>query len=140
MSTATSNGRTKVDRIPSGTNYEGYLWESNEEVPDIYHVGEAFEDDFEASQNPFIVEGWLYDAAANKSYAIRYLDGQYLRVEHDLSVSETTEIKYQAHDLKDVSRFKVVEHWVPEDDDNCAGMPVLRHAWTAFAGFVPSTK
>ncbi|MBC6995247.1 TIGR04423 family type III CRISPR-associated protein [Neolewinella lacunae] len=135
-----SNSRRILDQIPTGNQYEGYLWYSDKDKPAVFQPGKDFTDDFSPTTIPFIVEGWLYDRENQKSYAIRYLDGQYLRTEYDLAATEEAPIEYQAHDLQPITHFKVVEHWSPEEDENCAEMEVLRHAWTAFAGFAHPTK
>jgi CRISPR type III-associated protein (TIGR04423 family) len=140
MSTTSQNGRKKVagGRLPAGNQYEGYLWFSDQQSPEVYLKGDAFADEYEPTANPFIVEGWLYDHVTNKSYAIRHQNGAYLRTEYDLDViaKDQQPIKYRAHDIESADYYHVVEHWAPEPDPNCEEMPVLRHAWTAFAGFV----
>ena len=130
----------KKERIPDGQQYEGYLWSSDKQKPRVFHPGVAFTDDFEPTDNPFIVEGWLYDKVAGKSYSISYVDGHYFRTEYDLKQADKKPIVYQAHDLQAVTHYCVREYWHPQVDDNCAGMEVLRHAWTAFAGFANSNK
>lgn len=132
--------REIVGRIPAGNQYEGYIWMSGEQKPKVFPRDGAFTDDLESKTLPFVVEGWLYDRANDTSYAIRYLDGKYIRVKYDLSVAEKEAITYQAHDLYPIMQFQVKEYWAPEPDDNCAGMKVLRHAWTAFAGFANPPK
>lgn len=127
------------DRIPLG-NYEGYLWYSDAEKPKVFPRDGAFTDDLETATIPFVVEGWLYDRENDKSYAIRYVDGKYLRVAYDLTLTDKQRTEYVAHDLGDIKSFSVAEYWAPEPDDHCAGMPVLRHAWTAFAGFASPKK
>lgn len=139
MSTETTKNREALERIPSG-NYEGYLWFSDEQKPKVFPRDGAFTDDLESKVIPFVVEGWLYDRENNKSYAIRYLDGEYLRTAYDLAATSEAPVEYMAHDLEGIETFKVVEHWAPEPDPYCAKMPVLRHAWTAFAGFANPTK
>ncbi|SEP60605.1 TIGR04423 family type III CRISPR-associated protein [Neolewinella agarilytica] len=132
--------RKIVSRIPAGNQYEGYVWMSDEQKPKVYHQGDAFTEDFSPDATPFVVEGWLYDQANDTSYAIRYLDGKYIRVKYDLSAAEQDAITYQAHDLQPETHFRVKEYWAPKPDPNCAGMDVLRHAWTAFAGFANPPK
>lgn len=139
MST-TSQAQRVLEQVPPGNQYEGYLWFSDKESPKVYRHGDDFTDGFSATAIPFIVEGWFYDKAEQKSYAIRYLDGKYIRTEYDLAATDKHRIEYQAHDLQPVTRFRVAEHWAPEEDLNCAGMEVLRHAWTAFAGFASFNK
>jgi CRISPR type III-associated protein (TIGR04423 family) len=139
MST-TPKARQELTLIPAGNQYEGYIWHSDAERPTVFRPGDDFTDSFSAAAIPFIIEGWLYDRMNNVSYAIRYLDGNYLRTEYDLSATNERPITYQAHDLQPVTQFQVVEHWAPEPDPNCADMEVLRHAWTAFAGFASPSK
>jgi CRISPR type III-associated protein (TIGR04423 family) len=139
--TATDTLRRTLGRIPDGSNYEGYLWLSDEQVPDDYQVGEVFSDDLESAAIPYVVEGWLYDTQTEKSYAIRYHKGEYIRTEYDLAnAAERNRLQsYIAHDL-DAPKYWVVEQWAPVEDKTCAGMEVLRHTWTAFAGFTKPTK
>jgi CRISPR type III-associated protein (TIGR04423 family) len=140
MNQQDNKARRTVAQIPPGNQYEGYLWYSDAQKPIVYQPGKAFQDDFVASAIPFVVEGWLYHQVANKSYAIRYLDGKYIRTEYDLSVAEKEMVTYQAHDLQPITQFRVKEYWAPEEDPNCDYMEVLRHTWTAFAGFVHPKK
>jgi len=139
MSTETTKNRAALERIPAG-NYEGYLWYSDAEAPKVFPRDGAFTDDLETATIPFVVEGWLYDRENDTSYAIRYVDGKYLRVAYDLTLVDNQRTEYVAHDLGDIKAFSVAEHWAPEEDPYCAKMPVLRHAWTAFAGFASPKK
>lgn len=139
MSSEHKHREIVTDRIPAG-DYEGYLWYSDAQKPKVFPRDGAFTDDLESETIPFVVEGWLYDQANDTSYAIRYLDGKYIRVKYDLFAAEQDAITYQAHDLQPETHFRVKEYWSPEPDPNCASMKVFRHAWTAFAGFANPLK
>ena len=133
--------RTKVDAIPKGQQYTGYLWCTDAQTPQIFlHDVTEFSEAL-LTKHPFVIEGWLYDADRRCSYAIRWVDGAYVRTRYDLSdISEEHERVYLAHDLKFIEKFRVVEHWETHPDPLCEGLEVLRPAWTAFAGFVESKK
>ena len=58
--------------------YEGYLWWSDSREPEVLDGSKDYECSFDASQNPFVIEGNLWDATTNESVYIRYVDGQYI--------------------------------------------------------------
>lgn len=140
-----TTARQKIDRIPAGNQYEGYVWLSNATAPKVYVPGRPFTDDFPANDIPadaipFVVEAWLYDKGERMSYAIRYLNGSYVRIAYNLELSSGPGRSYRAHDIPGFQDFHSIEHWVAEKDERCDNMEVLRHAWTAFAGFKNPVK
>ena len=62
-------------------NFEGYLWESDKQAPEVY-CGEKLLPSyiFDDETNPFIIEGQLFDALTGLSVSIKYVDGEYKRV------------------------------------------------------------
>jgi len=67
----------KLTEIDPEQKYEGYLWWSNATRPEVYQNQQLSEWPEEKS-NPFIIDGQLYDKSNNKSYSIRFVDGNYL--------------------------------------------------------------
>ena len=61
------------------SNYQGYLWYSDEKYPRLIE-DETLEIDLNEYINPFIIEGLLCDKKT--SQMIRYVDGIYLSLIH----------------------------------------------------------
>ena len=55
--------------------YEGYLWQSDQSKPRIIGEGEALSLTLTDGENPFVVEGLLWNPEENTSIQIRYVDG-----------------------------------------------------------------
>lgn len=113
--------------------YSGYLWESDQKEPQVI-IEEECEFSFDDNQNPFVVEGFLYDGKT--SYSIRYVDGRhivnkFIIEELPKEYSEQTYISK----FKKVSGLKFRQYWKPEPDDLCKGMEVLKPAQLVFVGF-----
>ena len=59
--------------------YKGYLWYSNEKEPKVFDGNEMVpEINLDEKENPFIIEGNLWDADNLMSIMIRYVDGKYI--------------------------------------------------------------
>ena len=57
--------------------YEGYLWQSDQSKPRIIGEGEPLSLTLTDGENPFVVEGLLWNPEENTSIQIRYVDGKY---------------------------------------------------------------
>ena len=59
------------------TSWEGYVWDSDATIPKQISTGMTV--DFEAllTELPFVVEGYLYNAAEKVSIMIRHFNGTY---------------------------------------------------------------
>ena len=57
--------------------YEGYLWQSDQSKPRIIGEGEPLSLTLTDGENPFVVEGLLWNSEENTSIQIRYVDGNY---------------------------------------------------------------
>lgn len=121
-------------------NCEGYLWWSDQQVPEVYD-GVELEQCFDETKNPFIVEGQLYDIDKKKSFGIKYVDGQYLinkyMVKDDDLSNNANEIKCYLSNRMDGRRLKFLRFWEPaeEGDKNCEGMNPLVITKNVFIGF-----
>ncbi len=123
-----------LKEIPS-VNYEGYIWMSNETEPKVLK-NEKY--DFSAiSQNPFIIEGLLYDKTSQKSFHIQHV-GECLIYEYNLDEVKSENLvpkEYLPHRLKEVEKVCFKQIWEEEEDKNCEGFPVLNLKVIVFCGF-----
>lgn len=124
-----------------GNKMEGYLWYSDQDTPLVYD-GTEVSLELNDSDNPFVIEGQLYDTEKDISYSIKYVDGKYLKKEYpqdikdkDQSDCEIIEKSYMSNRMDDkVLHF--MEIWRPsESEPLCEGMSVLQPAELVFVGF-----
>jgi len=122
--------------------YSGYIWMSDAKEPKVLN-GEEF--DFSTiGINPFIIEALLYCKEEKTSLTIRHT-GKYHINEIDLNNlpdgAKLENIEYLPHRLKDKDKGIDVEKvcfkqlWVPEKDENCLDMEVLKMKALVFTGF-----
>lgn len=111
--------------------YEGYIWRSDANKPQI--VNGEFELDEPDVENPFIVEGMLYDATRCLSISIKYVDGRYLVARHE--VTETEARNAMPYKGKRMPNLKMVQLWRVEIDKNCLDMKVQSPGAMVFVGF-----
>ena len=118
------------------SKYQGYLWYSDKSTPQPIN-NEEFELEIADDENPFIIEGQLYDENRKKSISIKYVDGKYLFKEYDMVKQngvEMTEQVFYSHRM-DGRQLKFNQYWRPEKDDQCCDMNVLQPAELVFVGF-----
>lgn len=139
-----------MDKITIDKTCEGYLWWSDQNAPKVYVDGRVYIEDkgcedsereFELvnGQNPFIVEGKLYDKSNHISYSIKYVDGGYVFKRH---IVNPTDISNDAIDKKeylsnrmDNRLLKVLRYWKETPDPLCEGWNVLTIDKNVFVGF-----
>ena len=124
------------------SKYEGYLWYSDNNEPDDYHNEDFPELIIDDNENPFIMEGQLFDCVNQVSIRIKYIDGKYDFKEIKLTELENMtfeEYAYCAHRMGDV-KLKFRQYWKEEPDALCEGMPVLQPAELVFVGFYKKEK
>lgn len=134
--------------IPRGS-YVGYIWLSDEAKPIVIPEQSDRYDltqdglDFSSDNNPFVVEGLLFDASRNLSITIKYVDGGYIVKEYllDNMVSPNfKEVTYQSHRM-DGRKLKFRQYWEEAEDEFCddpqdtKGMKTLRPDKLVFVGF-----
>lgn len=127
--------RVEIDEIDFDLEYEGYVWYSNQQYPEIRST--IRKSDF--TTMPFIIEGNLYAINEGISISIKNVDGEYLIMQGDLSGlpgDQITELEYIAHKLPGISKVKLVRFWDEVEDELCEGMKTLKPSWKAFKGFV----
>ena len=118
----------KIDK----SKYTGYLWYSNETIPQVKN-DEDFELEINDSENPFIIEGQLCDD--KKSISIKFVDGKYIVKTSTLSDYEGADIEeYVPNRMDNVEKLLFKRAWKEEKDDLCCGMEVLQPAELVFVG------
>lgn len=126
--------------------YEGYLWWSDATKPDIVSPDKLTEKNLISDDNPFIVEGELYDKVKGESITIRYVDGRYIvntfKVEAShLNGSDHATLKeYFAQRMPHVQKLRYLQLWKAEKDSLCEGMETLCPSNLVFIGFVKDNK
>lgn len=124
--------------------YEGYLWYSDSQEPQVLTGDQDFELDVEDAGNPFIVEGQLYSAETSVSLSIRYIDGAY----HVASFTvKESELQQHAEDLVEYRSLRMQgrtlrfwQIWKREKDPVCLGMETQVPSALVFIGFANSEK
>ena len=117
------------------SRYEGYLWRSNSSEPQV--IDGEFQLEAEDAENPFIVEGMLYDADRALSIMIKYVDGRYLVLRHEVKVTEAEARNAETYIGKRMQgrNLRMVQLWKDEPDDSCLGMTAQRPGAMVFVGF-----
>lgn len=123
----------KVNNIESG-NYVGYVWYSDADKPEL--INGSFDKEL-LVQNPFIIEGQLYDEERQVSYSIKFVDGEYWIMQYNLSEMqdvENAELSFFANRIPN-KKLKFRQYWRTQKDENCEGFEVLHPAEYVFIGF-----
>lgn len=138
----------KTSTIEKGI-YQGYLWMSDATEPIVLN-DEPVTNSLDPSQNPFIIEGQLYDKVNSISYSIKYADGKYLINSWNLNEELIGEgFEYTEKDAVPNPRMLAVaaknslkienlyfrQYWHAEEDALCEGMKVLKPHALVFVGF-----
>jgi len=134
------NKQISLSEIPKDLQFEGYIWMSDSENPKMFKHENLCTPLFENASdnnNPFIIEGQLFAAEAQKSYSIKYVDGKHLVVEYDLSqpLPDFTDTQFIPNRLKDVDKINFRQYWKAETDAYCVNMETLKPACYVFVGF-----
>ena len=131
---------TKIDiqKIDYSILYEGYYWYSDATKPTIIDNQTINIDIFK--KLPFIIEGNLYAKKENISINIKCIDGEYKVFIFDLNNlpnDQYSEEHYLAHDIKGVSKIKMIQYWEESEPDSLLeDMQTLIPSWQAFKGFI----
>ena len=137
----------KLTDIPHDRKYVGYLWMSDSVSPKIYSDPTSLEQELliREDENPFIVEGQLYckdKDGFEKSYHIKYIDGEYWVAEYDLNEirakadpNDQGVVKSFISNRMQCSKLKFEQYWEAVPDELCEGMEVLNPGPFVFVGF-----
>lgn len=117
---------------------EGYLWWSDQQKPQVFE-NQSIDQCLNEVQNPFVVEGQLYDKEEKKSYSIKYVDGKYLinkyKVEESDLANPDNESKCYLSNRMGDKWLRFLRYWEEKEDQACMGMPVLKLTKNVFIGF-----
>ena len=124
--------------------YEGYLWMSDQENPAVYENDSVTLP--EEGANPFVVEGQLYNEKEELSYSIKFVDGQYIVQEYEVTETDMkspdNQIKTYLSNRMGDKKLQFLRYWeeVPDEDNftdsnNPKGLPVLTQTKNVFIGF-----
>lgn len=128
--------------------YQGYMWKSDEQAPAVYDNQEV-EFNLTDGENPFVVEGQLYDKANELSIGIKFIDGKYIITRYDgkahkfMGMSEGAEFEDYIPDSKLNLKDKVLcfkRLWKTEEDVVNYGWETLCPSALIFKGFGPRIK
>ena len=136
-------GRISIKDIKPLT-YEGYLWMSDQENPAVYENDSVTLP--EEGANPFVVEGQLYNEKEGLSYSIKFVDGQYIVLEYNVTEVDMknpdNQIKTYLSNRMGDKKLQFLRYWeeVPDvdnftDSNNPKGLPVLTQTKNVFIGF-----
>ena len=131
----------KINELDNIT-FEGYVWLSDQEKPEILKGKTFMFSDYEEGKNPFIVEALLFDKTNNVSYTVRHT-GRYMVGKfnlNDYTDENLVDIEYLPHRLDGVEKVCFKQLWLPESDENCEGMPVMKMKALIFVGFDCKTE
>jgi len=127
----------KINEIKS-RKYEGYVWLSNADKPIVLPKEEFDFSTIKENDNPFIVEALLYCKEENVSVTIRHT-GKYHINEFDLNNLQEgavlEKVQYLPHRLDNIEKVNFKQLWLPEKDENCLNMEVLKMKALIFTGF-----
>lgn len=132
--------RAKINNIPAGTSYEGYVWMSDKTTPDVIE-GAMDEVELSPDKNPFIIESRLFDTTARTSYSVKYVDGEYQAFRYDPDEMlkekdmEVESKRYLPNRMEDVKALYFLRFWRGVKDSLCEDMEVLQPSELVFVGF-----
>ena len=128
--------KIKLTDIPVGKPLTGYLWVSDQPYPKKF-IEEPINILPADNENPFIVEGNLYDDRQQLSYSIQYIDGEYLVFRFNMNDPDDifTAEQYIPHHLDGVDKICFMQYWTAEKDKFCEEMEVLKPTVHVFVGF-----
>ena len=130
------NTAMKINEIKT-RKYEGYVWFSNKETPKVLRNEEYDFSKHTENENPFIVEALLYCREENISVMIRHTDKYHIK-EFDLneySDENFVDVQYLPHRLDGVNKVNFKQLWLPEEDEHCEKLEVLKMKALIFTGF-----
>ncbi len=123
------------------TKYVGYIWMSDEPSPKVLK-NEEFEYDFIDGENPFVVEGQLFNGEI--SFSIKYIDGKYIVNKYNVLENQSAGIEYSEQtyiaNFDGVPGMQFRQYWREEPDKFCNNMKVLKPAEFVFVGFTKNKK
>ncbi|MBP8090298.1 MAG: TIGR04423 family type III CRISPR-associated protein [Phocaeicola sp.] len=127
----------KINEIDLTASYQGYIWLSDASKPIVLDNGKLKDTDkkyFSEGQNPFIIEGQLFDG--KNSFSIKNVDGKMIVVKYEVDTDEEPQnfVPNSRMGLGD-RKLKFLQKWEVEPNADCENMDVLVPAGLVFLGF-----
>lgn len=118
------------------SKYQGYVWFSDSKSP-VVLMDQEYELSIDESQNPFVVEAYLFSSEDQMSHLVKYVDGAYRHIVHDLNAKTSDAFDEKVFfAVKEIGKQMLFrQYWRKEADANCEGMEVLVPAESVFVGF-----
>ena len=117
--------------------YQGYVWYSDQKDPEI--IDGTFKTDIMSEENPFIIEAQLFAPRTNHSITVRYVDGEYVVNQYDLSEESVNasdkRIREYMSNRMGGRVLGFMELWKTEQDPCCENFDVLEPKDFIFIGF-----
>jgi len=113
--------------------YEGYLWYSNEQQPQVLYGQSEWGIDINNATNPFIIEGQLWDEESRTSVSIKYIDGNYYKSETVLQ-GDYDLVEYIPRRMPKVEKLLFARCWKTVDDELCEGFNTTKLENVLFIG------
>ena len=124
--------------------YEGWIWYSDQNKPEIITTEKEMNElTLTNGENPFVIEGQLWNNETMTSISIKYVDGEYIVKQHEVAAEDfdtnkslVTKKQFISHKMNG-RIIKMLQYWRPEEDkDNfCLGFPTLQPEKIVFVGF-----
>ncbi|MCR5018371.1 MAG: TIGR04423 family type III CRISPR-associated protein [Bacteroidales bacterium] len=121
-------------QIPSGEEFQGYVWYSDMEKPDIYR-GEFPGLSLDETESPFVIEAQLFDGKSKLSYGVRYVDGEYIVTKCQVDEVEIRQAKSYLAQWDIATELLFLTRWGHVEDELCCNMDVLVPTEVVFVGF-----
>lgn len=115
------------------SKYEGYIWYSDKQSPELISKEEDFELQIDNNKNPFIVEGYLVDD--ERSISIKYVDGEYHVNETSLDKIDKSDERVYIGNKMDGRRLRFAQQWDETNDPLCEGLKIQTPGQLIFLGF-----
>jgi CRISPR type III-associated protein (TIGR04423 family) len=121
--------------------YEGYIWMSDATHPVVYHGDKIVNLMLDEHDNPFIIEGELFDRTSGESISVRFVDGRYIIARRHVGPDElkgnahATPKCYLAQRMPGVAGLNYLQYWETVSDPLCEGMTTLQPSDLVFVGF-----
>lgn len=122
--------------------YEGYLWMSNENHPQVFHPESLIDRQLFEGHNPFVAEGYLFNHEKGISISIKYVDGRYrIYIDKvkpsDFNSKDTDRLCYLTQRMahSDALWAEFLRYWTETPDPTCLDMNVQEVEKEVFVGF-----
>ncbi|GAB6975103.1 TIGR04423 family type III CRISPR-associated protein [Prevotella falsenii] len=133
-----------TQNIDFNLRYEGYLWLSDEHHPRTFCPAKLVERELLCGNNPFVVEGYLYNKEKGLSFSIKNIDGKchiYKNevkpedIESDNPTIDRVSYLTLCRNNDHARRACFLRYWIPQPDPACLEMNVLEVEKEVFIGF-----